>query len=278
MIFSANCGPEGAANSFTNFKKEALAIGAQLAAAASASSAAYPAASSAAPATGVATAAYGGVTIAPAPAVSTVTQTVTLASSTWTTTYASYPNSPAATPASLTGNIIKVIVGGNSTLTFDPPHVSAQPRDQIVFEFQTKVRIRCPPLGRACADAVMQNHTVTQSAFADPCRRFTDATTGQLGFDSGFFPVANGTTDFPTFTLTVNDTAPIWAVSLLFSPLPLISEADLFFVPSTAARRPPRLTAAPAWSSRSTATRPRSARSLRSRTSRSSSTAPLPPS
>jgi len=30
------------------------------------------------------------------------------------------------------------------------------------------------------------------------------------GFDSGFTPVANGTVDFPTFNVTVNDEQPIW--------------------------------------------------------------------
>lgn len=209
MIFSANCGPDGAANSFTNFKKEALAIGAQLAAAESApaaSSSAYgapaatsygaPAATSAPPATGVATAAYGGVTIPPAPQVSTVVQTITLASSTWTTTYASYPNSPAPTPASLQGNVIKVTVGDNG-LNFNPPSIKALPRDTIVFEFRSK------------------NHTITESSFPDPCRRKTDTTGLVTGFDSGFMPVADGTTTFPTWTLTINDTAPIWAVSSL---------------------------------------------------------------
>ena len=40
MVFAINCGPDGAANSFTNFKDAALAIGAQLKAEAAASSAA----------------------------------------------------------------------------------------------------------------------------------------------------------------------------------------------------------------------------------------------
>lgn len=197
MIFSANCGPEGAANSFTNFKKEALAIGAQLAAAGSASSGA-PAAASAPPATNVATAAYGGVTIPPEPTASTVVQTVTVASSIWTTTYASYPNSPAPTPASLEGTVHKVLVGGsNGTLIFDPPSLKALPRDVVVFEFHAK------------------NHTVTESTFADPCRRKMDPSGQLVGFDSGFWPVDAAATTFPTWNITINDTAPIWAVSIV---------------------------------------------------------------
>ena len=63
-----------------------------------------------------------------------LTQAVTVASSTWTTVYSSYPNSPAPTPASLQGNVITVVVGGPGKLLFDPPHVTAQPRDTIMFQ------------------------------------------------------------------------------------------------------------------------------------------------
>jgi plastocyanin len=183
MVFAVNCGQDGSANSFTNFKNSALAIGASLSSSAAAASTAAP--------SGTATAAYGGYTIPPAPTASVVTQAVTLASSTWTTVYSSYPGSPAPTPASLTGNVITVVVGGPGKLLFDPPRVSASPRDTIMFQFQQK------------------NHSVVQSSFADPCRKL-DAN-GTTGFISDFFPVADNSTDFPTWNVTVNDTAPIWA-------------------------------------------------------------------
>jgi hypothetical protein len=35
--------------------------------------------------------------------------------------------------------------------------------------------------------------------------------TGTAGFDSGFMPVAAGATNFPTYTVQVNNTSPIWA-------------------------------------------------------------------
>ncbi|KII93257.1 hypothetical protein PLICRDRAFT_171036 [Plicaturopsis crispa FD-325 SS-3] len=188
MVFAVNCGADGTPNSFTNFKNSALAIGASLS-----SSAAAASSTAGSSATTTYTAAYGGVTIAPPPSASVVTQTITLeSSSTWTTTYSSYANSPAATPASAEGNVIKVVVGGPGNLTFTPSRVSAQPRDTIVFEFQQK------------------NHTVTQSSFADPCRKLDQ--NGVTGFDSGFFPVADSVTSgFPTWNLTINDTAPVWA-------------------------------------------------------------------
>jgi len=183
MVHAINCGADGAPNSFTNFKKAALDIGAKLKA------------DGQNPPSSTWTADYGGATIPPPPVPSLMTDTVTLGSDIWTTTYSSYPNSPAPTPASATGNTIEVIVGGpNGNLTFTPSRVSAAPRDTIKFTFHVK------------------NHTVTQSSYGAPCMPLTDKTTGsKIGFDSGFFPVAADATTFPTWSLTINDTAPIWA-------------------------------------------------------------------
>lgn len=127
MVFAVNCGQTGSANSFDNFKQAALAVGAALNA-------------------GSTTAAYGGVTIPAAPAATLVTQAVSLSTSGWTTTYSSYPGSPAPTPASLQGNVITVKVGANGT-TFDPPHVSASPRDTISFQLYV-----ASPLGLITCD------------------------------------------------------------------------------------------------------------------------------
>lgn len=131
MVFAINCGADGAPNSFTNFKNAALAIGASLKAAAAASTDA-PAATDTPAA--YATAAYGDYTIPPAPEATPVTQAITLGTSTWTTTYNSYPGSPAPTPASAEGTVHKVIVGGTGILAFNPPFISALPRDTVVFE------------------------------------------------------------------------------------------------------------------------------------------------
>jgi len=187
MVFAINCGADDAPNSFSNFKKAALAVGASLSAAA-ASATPTPAPTAVQQYT---TAAYGGYTIAAPPQGTVVTQPVTVSTSSWMTTYTSYPGSPAPTPISLEGQVHKVIVGGPGKLAFDPPRVDAAPRDTIVFEFHQK------------------NHTVTQSTFDDPCRRAT--INGALGFDSGFFPVADDATEFPTWNYTVTDTAPVWA-------------------------------------------------------------------
>lgn len=176
MVFAINCGADGAPNSFTNFKNSALAIGA----AAAGGSAPAPA-----PTTTV-----GGVPVGPDPTGASVTATISMTDgSHWTTTYASYPGSPDATPAAPGGVVHQVKVGG-AGLSFDPPSLQGvKPRDKVQFIFQNK------------------NHTVTQSTFQSPC------TPMQGGFDSGFqFVAANTAADqLPMWELTVETTAPIWA-------------------------------------------------------------------
>ncbi|KAJ7110078.1 hypothetical protein C8R44DRAFT_634301 [Mycena epipterygia] len=211
MVFAINCPTDSnAPNSFTNFKAAALAIGASLSAAASAASATPTDAAAtgygAPAASPTVTAAYGGVTIPPAPSATLVTAAITLDStSVWTTIYTSFANSPAATPVAVAGAVHTVVVGGSAAdgsaeLFFSPSSIRqayihfASPRDQVVFEFHQK------------------NHSVIQSAFTDPCRKLNaDNTSAPVGFNSGFFAVAANATEFPTWTLTVNDTAPIWA-------------------------------------------------------------------
>jgi len=102
-------------------------------------------------------------------------------------------SAPAPTGTATTPKDIRVVVGGPGALTFNPPNVQANQGDRIVFEFRQK------------------NHAVVASSFEAPCVPISQATPGQ-GFNSGFFPVADGVTaDFPTYSVTVNDTKPIWA-------------------------------------------------------------------
>jgi plastocyanin len=181
MIFSINCPTEGP-NSLDNFRTAALAIGAQEAAASS-SAAAWSATAT--------SNVYGGHTYAPVYA-PTVTQAVTFAQSTWTTTYQSYANSPDPTPVAPEGVTHTVTVGNNGALTYDPPSIQANVRDTVKFVFTTK------------------NHTITQSSFSEPCRKLSlTSQTGEVGFDSGFIPGnADGSA---SFSIKVNDTKPIWA-------------------------------------------------------------------
>ncbi|KAI0824203.1 hypothetical protein BC628DRAFT_1411131 [Trametes gibbosa] len=203
MVFAVNCGPDGSANSFTSFKQSALQIGAQLKAqAASASAAAATATQDSGSGSGSGSGGYGygyttadyGTATIPAEATPVLTtETITVETSSWVTVYSSYAGSPDPTPSSLSGNVIKVVVGGsNGELTYTPNSVQASPRDVIQFEFHQK------------------NHTATQSSFAAPCVRLKDTTGAAIGLDSGFMPVAADATSFPTWNVTVNDTAPIW--------------------------------------------------------------------
>jgi len=99
-----------------------------------------------------------------------------------------------STPSSTTSQDHTIIVGGTGVLAFSPANITAQPGDTITFEFHQK------------------NHTTTQSSFAAPCQMLAStSTSGQVGFDSGFMPVAANATTFPTYTIQVNDTTPIWA-------------------------------------------------------------------
>jgi len=99
-----------------------------------------------------------------------------------------------STPSSSTSQDHRIIVGGTGILAFQPANITAQPGDTITFEFHQK------------------NHTVTQSSFAAPCQMLAStSTSGQIGFDSGFMPVATNATTFPTYTVQVNSTSPIWA-------------------------------------------------------------------
>lgn len=120
----------------------------------------------------------------------TPTGVVTGGGQTMTTTYGSSPSSSAPTSGTSTDH--KVVVGG-STLTYTPSNITAQVGDTVTFQFMQK------------------NHTATQSTFANPCRALTlTSTSGQVGFDSGFMAVSSSATTFPTYTVKINDTAPVW--------------------------------------------------------------------
>jgi plastocyanin len=187
MVFAVNCGADGAPNSFSNFKAAALAT-------------ASDTASSSNP--------YG----APPPTDSS-SGSSTPDSSDSVLTPASPSDTNVAGASSVgTGNTIKIIVGGNSSLTFDPPHVQANIGDVLLFEFQSK------------------NHTVTQSTFASPCLKLNNATSGESGFDSGFMPVTAGLTQFPTFNITVNDASPIWAYCKQRNPISHCGQGMVFAV------------------------------------------------
>jgi len=80
-----------------------------------------------------------------------------------------------------------VIVGQNGTLTYNPAQFNVAQGGTVQFVFMSK------------------NHTVYQSSFTAPCTPMAN------GFQAPYFPIASDQTDnFPTITLQVTQTEPIW--------------------------------------------------------------------
>jgi plastocyanin len=108
----------------------------------------------------------------------TVTQTVTAAPDGSTVT-ATAPLAAAATH--------EITVGGAAGLVYSPDQIQANVGDMVIFKFQS------------------QNHTVTQSTFAEPCVPM------EGGMKSGFVPNPNNTiTPEPMVAMQVMTTDPIW--------------------------------------------------------------------
>ncbi|ESK94187.1 hypothetical protein Moror_8387 [Moniliophthora roreri MCA 2997] len=120
----------------------------------------------------------------------TATATVSNAGSTWVTTYTSYEGTTQPTFAPQPVDH-KIVVGVDGQLAFGPANISAAIGDTVTFEFHPK------------------NHGVVQSSFSQPCQPLQEST-GVVGFNSGLMPVSADATEFPTFRITINDTAPIW--------------------------------------------------------------------
>ncbi|KAG0647551.1 putative GPI-anchored cupredoxin [Hyphodiscus hymeniophilus] len=83
------------------------------------------------------------------------------------------------------GATIKVTVGKDGVLEYNPNSLVAEVGTAIEFDFFPK------------------NHSVTQSSFADPCHPLAG------GFFSSFVPTKESPSG-SIFTITVNDTKPIW--------------------------------------------------------------------
>jgi plastocyanin len=109
------------------------------------------------------------------------------------------PSSASAAPSAVPTDMSTdhwVIVGANSQLMFTPSNITAHIGDTITFELRPK------------------NHSVTASSFAQPCTPLSQTNASASGaFNSGFLPMDAGTTNFPTYTIQVNSTNPIWVFS-----------------------------------------------------------------
>jgi hypothetical protein len=55
-----------------------------------------------------------------------------------------------------------------------------------------------------------RNHTVAQSSFSTPCFHLANAQGARIGSDSGYVPVSVNDTVFPTYSVVVQTTTPLW--------------------------------------------------------------------
>jgi len=91
----------------------------------------------------------------------------------------------------VTVHVVKV-GNANGTLAYSPNNIKANVGDMVQFQFAPN------------------NHTVTQSTFAQPCQPIALNQAGTTGFYSGFMPVSATSTTTPTYTIMINNTTPIW--------------------------------------------------------------------
>lgn len=109
--------------------------------------------------------------------------------------YPAATTTSSSTASTSTGQVkVHVVKVGNAngTLAYSPNNVKANVGDMVQFQFAPN------------------NHTVTQSTFAQPCQPIAMNMPGTTGFYSGFMPVSASSTTTPTYTIMVNNTTPIW--------------------------------------------------------------------
>ncbi|KAJ5647418.1 hypothetical protein N7490_003790 [Penicillium lividum] len=106
-----------------------------------------------------------------------------------TSTTTSTPSSTSQTSSSSSSSSSKAVQSvdvGEDGFTFNPDTLTVSPGNKVEFHFYPG------------------NHSVTQASFAKPCHPLNDTS-----IFSGFVAPTSGESDM-VFTLTVNDTNPIW--------------------------------------------------------------------
>ncbi|KAG5220372.1 Cupredoxin [Salix suchowensis] len=179
MVFAVNPPAEPSPRSFTAFRNLAIATNGTASSSAAASS------------TASSSAVTDGYVTPPAPHFETVTVTVTLPSSTYTTVYNSYDGTPPPTPAPQIQDH-KITVGADGQLAYSPANIQAAIGDTVTFEFRPRTT-RSP--------------SQISTTPANPCSTRPEKLASALACT---MPVSPDATQFPTFQIKINDTAPIW--------------------------------------------------------------------
>ncbi|KZO92335.1 hypothetical protein CALVIDRAFT_567386 [Calocera viscosa TUFC12733] len=179
MVFAINP-PTNGTNTFANFQANAKAL---------ANATSSGSSTSAGSSTSSAAASSSSVSIPADVTESLATATFEWQGAPYTTTYSSYPGSPAPT-AGVAPTVFNVTVGFNATLTYNPSVVNANIGDIVQFIF---------PGG---------NHTATQTSFNFPCVPETNSD-GTRVFDTGYEPVGAGVAPVMV-NFTVETENPQW--------------------------------------------------------------------
>ncbi|KZT54330.1 hypothetical protein CALCODRAFT_473534 [Calocera cornea HHB12733] len=180
MVFAINPPPNGT-NTFANFQANAMALASASSSSSSSSSTSTSSASSTSPS----------VSIPAAVSEPVVTATFEWQGAPYTTTYSSYPGSPAPT-AGVTPTVFNVTVGFNATLTYNPTSVNASIGDIVQFVFTEP-----------------GNHTATQTSFNFPCVPETNPD-GTRVFDTGYQTVLTVGEAPKIVNFTVETENPQW--------------------------------------------------------------------
>jgi plastocyanin len=108
-----------------------------------------------------------------------------------TTSSAFFSTGTGTSSGQIVVHVVKV-GNANGTLAYSPNNIKANVGEMVQFQFAPN------------------NHTVTQSTFAQPCQPIRLNSPGTVGFYSGFMAVSASATVTPTYTVMINDTTPIW--------------------------------------------------------------------
>ncbi|KAF2124840.1 hypothetical protein P153DRAFT_361005 [Dothidotthia symphoricarpi CBS 119687] len=150
--------------------------------------------------------------------ISTPSASELLASSTASGSSTSSSTTASASGASQSGQVATHVVevgGVNGSLIFSPSNVKAQAGDLVQFQFYARVQHHHIPHSYPLAnDDEIQNHSVVQSTFDQPCIPMENSVpTKKDAFYSGFMPTnvtVGATSNILTYTIRVQDEKPVW--------------------------------------------------------------------
>ena len=137
--------------------------------------------------------------------------TALLAASALSATVMSQSTSSSTSSSQVQVQVVQVS-NSNGSLEYFPNNIQAAVGSLVQFQFHPKVTYIEPVRSSSGTNIFFsQNHTVTQSSFAEPCTPLLQSTPNATSmFKSGFMPVTADATELPVFTIQINNTKPVW--------------------------------------------------------------------